>query len=346
MARTTPPRPVDIASVFPELAPLVRQAVRLHPRPGLPTVHQSSIGGPLLWPADEEWPVCVQEHDHWQMPSSVADIREQRAMLEEAWLRPRASGEDLLTSEQRARLAELEAGHPEHDDEPNALLPVAQLYIRDIPGLTGPAGTDLLQVLWCPLDHDEMCLPAAHLVWRDSGSVRDLLADPPEPLDVDHYGLYVPEPCIVHPEVVDEYPAPHELPRELRERLHDWGLSQHSGTGQEQEDGPGSAYYQYEHSVAPGWKVGGWGPWSFTDPWPMKCKACDAEYRPLLTISTGEWDGGSGSWIPLEDRESSAAPFGLREPWNPPMVQIGRGYNMQIYICPTSFDHPHLEIMQ
>ncbi|MEV2226895.1 hypothetical protein AB0E01_44760 [Nocardia vinacea] len=64
MARTTPPRPVDIASVFPELAPLARQAVRLHPRPGQPTVHESSIGGPLLWPADEQWPFCAKEHGY------------------------------------------------------------------------------------------------------------------------------------------------------------------------------------------------------------------------------------------------------------------------------------------
>ncbi|MEU1982315.1 hypothetical protein [Nocardia sp. NPDC019395] len=343
MTRTTPPRPVDIASVFPELAPLVRQAVRLHPRPGQPTVHQSSIGGPLLWPADEEWPVCTEEeHSDSELPNSLAAVRRRRAMLEEAWLRHHATGQDLLTSEQRAYLAELEAGHLEHE-EPNALLPVAQLYVRDIPGLAGPAGTDLLQVLWCPLDHD-MVLPAAHLVWRDSGSVRDLLVDPPEPADVDHYGLYVPEPCILHPEVVSEYPAQPEWPNELAERLDNWDPSHRSEADQEQEDSPESAYD--EHCVAPGWKVGGWGPWSFMDPWPMKCEVCDAEYRPLLTISTGEWDEGSRSWIPLEDREPTADPIGLREPWNPPMVQIGRGYNMQIYTCPTSFDHPHLEVMQ
>ncbi|MEU0600681.1 hypothetical protein ABZ484_20955 [Streptomyces sp. NPDC006393] len=50
---TTPPRPVDVTALFPELAPLARTATRLHPRPGSPTVHDSSVGGPLLWPADE-----------------------------------------------------------------------------------------------------------------------------------------------------------------------------------------------------------------------------------------------------------------------------------------------------
>ncbi|MEW2267655.1 hypothetical protein AB0913_34660, partial [Streptomyces sp. NPDC047868] len=54
--RTTPPRPVDVTALFPQLAPLARTTTRLHPRPGSPTVRDSSVGGPLLWPADEPWP--------------------------------------------------------------------------------------------------------------------------------------------------------------------------------------------------------------------------------------------------------------------------------------------------
>ncbi|MFC6598135.1 hypothetical protein [Kitasatospora paranensis] len=340
MSRTTPPRPVDIASIFPELAPLARQAVRLHPRAGRPTVHDSSVGGPLLWPANEVWPACTKEHYNHKLPVSLDDVRQMRALLEAAWLRPREPREDLLDPDQRAYLDKLKAGHPAHT-EPNALLPVAQLYLRDIPGLSGPEGSDLLQVLWCPLDHDE-ALPAAHLVWRNAASVGTLLTDPPEPADVEHYGDYVPEPCVLHPEVVTEYPAPLELPKELADRLHNWGEEQE----EESEEGPGGAYYQYELSVAPGWKVGGWGPWSFRDPSPMHCRSCNTPYKPLFTVDSGEWDGGSGSWIPLEDREEPSGPTGLRRPSDPPMVQIGRGYNMQIYVCPTSFDHPHLEVMQ
>ncbi|MGW6482874.1 hypothetical protein ACWGDS_34270, partial [Streptomyces sp. NPDC055059] len=48
---TTPPRPFDVTALFPQLAPLARTATRLHPRPGSPTAHDSSVGGPLLWPA-------------------------------------------------------------------------------------------------------------------------------------------------------------------------------------------------------------------------------------------------------------------------------------------------------
>ncbi|XKK39101.1 DUF1963 domain-containing protein [Nocardiopsis sp. ARC36] len=62
VTRRTPPRPVDVEALFPELRPLRREAVRLHPRAGRPSFRDSSVGGPLLWPADEPWPVCDAEH--------------------------------------------------------------------------------------------------------------------------------------------------------------------------------------------------------------------------------------------------------------------------------------------
>ncbi|MFG2869969.1 DUF1963 domain-containing protein [Streptomyces sp. NPDC048338] len=60
--RTTPPRPVDVEALFPEVVPYRREAVRLHPRRGEPGVLDSSVGGPLLWPASEAWPHCEDEH--------------------------------------------------------------------------------------------------------------------------------------------------------------------------------------------------------------------------------------------------------------------------------------------
>jgi hypothetical protein len=61
--RTTPPRPVHLTAVFPELATMARTVTRLHPRPGSPTVRESSVGGPLLWPRDEPWPTCTRRHE-------------------------------------------------------------------------------------------------------------------------------------------------------------------------------------------------------------------------------------------------------------------------------------------
>ncbi|MFG2133160.1 hypothetical protein ACGFNV_36040 [Streptomyces sp. NPDC048751] len=74
-------------------------------------------------------------------------------------------------------------------------LPVAQLYLRDIPLLRPPGQADLLQVLWCPYDHDPDYKPSTALFWRSAAEVVDILATPPEPYEVNCEG-YVPEPCV------------------------------------------------------------------------------------------------------------------------------------------------------
>ncbi|MEU4116965.1 hypothetical protein AB0F71_21015 [Kitasatospora sp. NPDC028055] len=328
MARTTPPRRVNIAAVFPELARLARQTVRLHPRLGAPSAHESSVGGPLLWPAGEPWPVCEGPHPEVDPPVSLTDVRRRRELHRAVW----AGGSP--TAQEQAALDATYVGHP-WSEEPNALLPVAQLYARDIPGLPCPAGSDLLQVLWCPLEHDPSWMPAARVVWRASAAVGALAAEPPQPADVSRHGDYLPEPCVLHPEVVTEYPALLELEPDLAERIADWCEQEFTGTDPrylyEEEF---RAYYQYELSVAPGWKVGGWGPWSFRDPWVMRCTTCECVMRPLLTISSGALDGSG--WDPVEDRHAEED-IG---------IMIGRSYDMQLYYCPASFEHPHLEVMQ
>lgn len=57
--RTTPPPPVDYASLFPELSALRTTTLRLHPRraEGL-AAEASKIGGAIVWPAGERWPHC------------------------------------------------------------------------------------------------------------------------------------------------------------------------------------------------------------------------------------------------------------------------------------------------
>jgi hypothetical protein len=280
MPRTTPPRPVDIVERFPELAAQARQTVRLHPRIGEPEMRDSSVGGPLLWPAGEPWPVCPGPH---LVPQSCLSVP-------------------------------LNAQPTENS--PNAMIPVAQLFLRDLPEAAdrpGFEGTDRLQVLWCPIDHPGTYVPEVRVFWWPTTSIADhLRSKPPEPSQVQE--LYVPRPCVVYPEAVSELPSPLELPEELQ------GVVE-------------SPRYQYELSVAPGWKLGGWAPWSFSDPFPLICQSCGATMVPLLTISSGEWDGGSESWVPLEDLP--AKPGG-----NPPDVTVGRGDNLQVYLCPADPDHP------
>ncbi|WP_307839268.1 hypothetical protein [Streptomyces sp. MBT97] len=149
MNRTTPPRPVNVEALFPELGALRGTTTRLHPRPGRPDSSVSSIGGPLLWPADEPWPLCTEPHKR-SSGYRITDIRRERQVLADAWAR------DRPTDEERVLLEELGRRHREReiaDTDPIPLIGLAQLYRRDVPGLPpGPDGCDLLQVLWCPFE--------------------------------------------------------------------------------------------------------------------------------------------------------------------------------------------------
>lgn len=167
-------------------------------------------------------------------------------------------------------------------------------------------------MLWCPIDHPGTYVSEVRVFWRPTASTIDSLqTEPPVPTQVQD--LYVPKPCVVHPEAVTELPALLELPEDLREMME-------------------SPRYQYELSVAPGWKLGGWAPCSFSDPFPLSCDSCGAAMVPLLTIGSSEGDGGSGRWVPLEDRPA-------RPGSNPPDVTVGRSDNLQVYLCPVSPEH-------
>lgn len=61
MVRTTGAPRFDVAALIPEFASLAKQTVRLHPRPGPePGANASKLGGRILWPADEPWPICTE----------------------------------------------------------------------------------------------------------------------------------------------------------------------------------------------------------------------------------------------------------------------------------------------
>ncbi|MGW4687055.1 hypothetical protein ACWEPM_19440 [Streptomyces sp. NPDC004244] len=352
IVRTTPPRPLDVTAVFPRLAPLARTATRLHPRRGTPSVHGSSIGGPLLWPADEPWPHCDAPHEGEER--ALAELRlEQRIRASEAMHPDGAPRVPQYTPEEQAVLDRLNSDETWHDstwlEGPVALIPLAQLYTRDIPELRPPAhgGADLLQVLWCPFDHPpEHYMPRTVLVWRSAAAVTEILTSPPEPpLVVEEY---LPEPCVLAPEQVTEYPSPMELSGELREQIGDWSRWQAAGAGVDSSYAPyPGSFYGSHLSVAPGWKVGGWPMWGYTDPAPRSCPACDTPMDPLLSIDTFEWNRSNCSWIPYEDQAAaSPADPRYRDTLQPTGIQIGSGYKQQIYVCPAAPEHPHIELMQ
>ncbi|WP_240139622.1 hypothetical protein [Streptomyces sp. MUM 178J] len=338
MTRTTPPRPLDVEALFPELAAYRGTTTRLHPRPGSPDVSASSVGGPMLWPADEPWPVCEEAHGRGR-GRRPADIHHKRQVLATAWAREPFCG---LTDDERQLVDELSRTHriPEASDtDPLPLVGLAQLYRRDIPDLpAGPDDCDLRQVFWCPFDahgagrHD----PLPHLRWRRSAEVGEPLAAPPEPQLVG-YEWYVPEPCVLHPEQVATYPFAGLLPEELCARLDAWDEAQEDEA--EQSDGEDRAEplgYQYDLSIPPGWRVGGFASWHRTDPYPMNCLTCATPMNLLLTVDSTEWDEGSGSWTPLEERGLPPHPFA-----SPTEFHVGRSGELNFFTCPVAPGHPH-----
>ncbi|GAA0273433.1 hypothetical protein GCM10010302_08790 [Streptomyces polychromogenes] len=329
MTRTTPPRPLDVEALFPELGGFRGTTTRLHPRPGVPGPSDSSVGGPLLWPAGEPWPVCGEAHGRGR-GRRPADIRRSRRILAIAWAREQAPGP---TDEERELLGALRREHriPGADEsDPLPMVGLAQLYRRDVPDLpAGPGDCDLLQVFWCPFAaHGPGRYDLAlHLRWRRSWEVGEVLAAPPQPSVVGADG-FLPEPCVLHPEQVVTYPFAGLLPEELCARIDAWEDSL-----EDEAEPPG---YQYDLSIPPGWRVGGFASWHATDPYPMDCLTCAAPMDLLLTVDTTEWDGGSGSWTPLEDRGPSG--HGCATPTE---VTVGRWGELNVFACPRDPGHPH-----
>lgn len=194
MPRTTPPRPIDVTAVLPELAAHARETTRLHPRPGKPDSVDSSIGGPLLWPTSEPWPTCTAprmvQRSEPIAPELVIALQQAQAKREEqrgTRLGGRRSPEELALLDEAVgrRGASVDLirytthwYESEAHKEPNPLVAVAQLHARDIPTVGFPSGTDLLQVLWCPTTHQDLpCQPrfyggpSVHLVWRRASDV-------------------------------------------------------------------------------------------------------------------------------------------------------------------------------
>jgi len=328
MAMTTPPRPVDVTSLFPELREHSATTTRLHPRPGAPTTADSSVGGPLLWPADEPWPVCtdgdIEGESDLETPPAVRRIRE---IIATALAREAASGSPYrLTEEESAEMSSCRAERSDHlTGQPVPLIPVAQLYRRDVPDFAGPDDADLLQVLWCGHDHADETWPRVRLYWRRSAGVtRPLEVTPEPPLVLDSY---LPVACIVEPEQVREYQYCELLPEDLRERISEW----------EEEAGEPAGYSYGDHlSVAPGWKVGGFAGWNLFGPRSVDCDECGTAMTLLFTSDLSEWDP-EGSWRPVQEAVDAES--------NPTGVTIGRGYSLYVFRCPASHEHPHVTVM-
>jgi hypothetical protein len=326
MVLTTPPRPVNLLKALPELGPYGKPAVRLHPREGRPVVDQSSVAGPLLWPVEEPWPHCTLMHDPIGEAPADASIRLRLAREGLLPLRVILEGQTETERAERERtLAIVRGSHPRFDPgDPVPLIPVAQLYYCDVPGLPWADRYDLLQILWCPLQHPEETgaitpyCPAFEVRWRRTATIDTVPATPPTPVML--VEEYLPNTCTVEPEPITEYPNFWDLPDRLRAAVVDW------------EDRTGSNYSS-DFALAPGWKATGYGgAWSLFDPYPIICE-CGTEQQPLFTATTGEYDAGTQSWRPLEEAATGSR---LSDPVG---VHLGRSNTLQLYYCPASEHH-------
>jgi hypothetical protein len=305
------PEPADLLTRFPALAPLRRPAARLHPRPGDVTAADSHIGGPLRWPADEPWPTCDTPHmvfEEVPIPTElVTRLREREARRTQAHVL--ADGE-WEVMEEIARLVGPGysgfgstgggpyVGHryvPRPHPTPNPMVALAQLRAADLPELPRPDGTDLLQVLWCPFEHQQATTwgPTVRLRWRREADVTGPLAEPPRAeVGDDHY---LPRPCRLHPEPVVDLPDPADLPPEIRAALpgadEDAEDFDENDEDLDEDDDENDEFYD-RWPLAFGWKVGGHPFWTVTDSAPTPCPTCGGPTRLVLTVdSTPETTG-------------------------------------------------------
>ncbi|MBU3062942.1 hypothetical protein KO481_15590 [Nocardia sp. NEAU-G5] len=355
MIVTTPRMRRALLSAFPELLGYALPAVRLHPRAGAPIPRQSSVGGPLLWPRDEPWPVCSDPHPITKTrPMTDEEIEGFEAQRKEHARRNLAREESRGRVRRPEVLAFIAAGPTrigqfgitpegyavtweveEIPAEPVAMIPVVQLFRSEAGDFPFPDGTDLLQILWCPNDHKQWRGPRSVPVWRDSASVGALLDSPP-PCTLIERPQYVPNPCVAHPEPIVEFPPICQLadlghgrllgrmPAELEQRLRIWDADQ-----PEKE-----SYFYLAH--APGWKIGGWDS-SWIDPAHLEDCPCGAPMRPLLEVDRGEFL--SCVWSPAEEPHF---PWGDPARWQdqePTGVSPGRDGRYWVLACTADASH-------
>lgn len=237
MPADTPQLPAeDLHKRVPEYAALAREATLLNPVPGEPGVRESSLGGGLLWPADEPWPYCSQE-GHWTF------------------------GSDWHDNSEKVRGAV-------------PMVPILQLFARDIPEFAFPHGKDLLQLVWCALIHEQEPGPVMpRLYWRNEAEVLRgrLLSEIPAVSEGEYDEDYMPEPSTLSPTVAADFPRWMDVPKDTWET---WRLRLRSAT----DNSAGLA-----DSNIIGTKVGGWPAWTQPADWP-NC-SCGQRMEHLLTIT-------------------------------------------------------------
>ncbi|MGX1541022.1 DUF1963 domain-containing protein [Streptomyces adustus] len=253
----------DLRTLMPEYAGFAREATLLNPEPGDPGVRESSLGGEPLWPADEPWPYCAQE-DHWTYGTD--------------W---------------RNRTEIVPGAVP--------MVPILQLFARDVPGLAFPDGKDLLQLVWCALIHEQDSGPVVpRLYWRNEAEVLagGLLPEIPKAGEGEYDEDNLPEPSRLSPVAAVDFPSGLDLPKDMRDT---WESRLPSPSG-------GSTWPPDANII--GTKVGGWPAWTQPADWPD----CESGHRMdhLLTITGDIQLGDCGGVYFFQCRRCTDLPWDWR----------------------------------
>ena len=229
---------------------------------------------------------------------------------------------------------------PHCDEHESAYVAALQIKKADFPEVVFPEETDLMQVLWCPNDHEPGYCPAVRVVWRKQADVTKPVNEHPVSKP-EEYSNYVPRPCRLYPERIVEYPDPFEgLPEGVRDQLE--SLPQVAAalesnralvTGNWSDHGEADRLYQCSLSTAEGTKLGGYPDW-VQDPWYPKCQ-CGAPMEHLVSFGSREFDGETWfRWLPIEERDVLTAEnkirLGVQEAAN---WMFGDAGNMYVFIC-------------
>jgi hypothetical protein len=318
MARRTRPPQQPIEALFPDLLPLQRVAVRLHPHrvaASLPP-SASKIGGHILWPEEEPWPVCTERE------YAVEPVTPSHPVAFTDLLTGRSYGPTWIGPEDRRHTG--------------TYLPVLQLRRDDVPELPFPDDSDLFQLVWCPRLHEDDYQPRIRLYWRRERDITHPRASFPRPLGLtndDAADSLVPRyECTVAPERIREYPSLSELeqmgliPDDAREHLWDAQNRGELGTA---------------HG---GTKVGGW-PVGSQEAVALRCPR-GHEMQYLLSFETSE---------PLEelilspDEQERLQHLDAREEEayrEPTGMAFGRNGFLYVFWCPACPDHIARSVMQ
>lgn len=238
---------------------------------------------------------------------------------------------------------------PEHADCP--YVPALQLRKRDVPRVLKFKGrSNLLQVLWCPHDHEESYCVRPKVFWRRAETVKQPVKEHPEPDGDDDY---IPRGCVLKPERVKEFPDPSEFDGDeyrgiasnqqflaaasqlpIKAEGH-WDISDNEGV------------YQTYLSTSQGTKVGGYPNW-VQSPEQPNCRGCGTLMEHLCSFGSWEYDGVTwGRWLPIEERDTLTSDFDDRRriqsaaDW-----MFGDAGNFYLFVCRQCEDWPVSGLMQ